>query len=49
MQKNRDGEWRKEKAPVMHGAELSVLGGEGEIVSSRYGQPHEMRKIMQNR
>jgi len=49
MLKNRDGEWKKEKALVMHGAALSVPGGEEEIVSYRYGQPHEMLKIMQGK
>ena len=49
MRKNRDGEWRREKVAVMHGAEFSVLGDEGEIVSYRYGLPRGMPKIMQSR
>ena len=49
MRKNRGGEWRREKVAVMHRAELSVLGGEGEIVSCRYGLPRGMPKIMQSR
>jgi hypothetical protein len=49
MRRNRDGEWRREKVAVMHGAALSVLGGEGETVSCPYGLPHGMPKTMQSR
>jgi hypothetical protein len=47
--KNSAGEWRKQKAVVMHGVEPFVLVGEEETASCLCGLLHGMPKIMRSR
>jgi hypothetical protein len=49
MRKNSAGEWRRQKAVVMHGVEPFVLVGEEETASCLCGLLHGMPKIMRSR